>query len=118
LEKARAIGFGRYVISATTPFTPVDLLDLRANAPLVAKRRFPDHEEESVRRGWKMFPSIEGVYVNERARNELGWRPRYDFRYVLDRLKARADPRSPLSRAIGSKGYHADKFSEGPYPVE
>lgn len=35
------------------------------------------------------------------------WAPRYDFRSVLDRLKAGADPRSPLARAVGAKGYHA-----------
>ena len=118
VEKAPSIGFGRYIISATTPFTRDDLFDLRANAPLVLKRRVPDYEPEYARRGWKMFPSIGRVYVNERARNELGWRPRYDFRYVLDRLKAGDDPRSPLARAVGSKGYHERKFTEGPYPVE
>ncbi len=65
-----------------------------------------------------MFPSVERVCVDERARNELGWRPRYDFVHVLDSLKAGADPRSPLSRAVGIKGYHAGNFAEGPYPVE
>ncbi len=118
LEHAPSIGFGRYIITATTPFSPDDLFDLRANAPLVVKRRVPDYEAEYARRGWKMFPSIERVYVNDRARKDLGWRPRYDFRYVLDRLRAGDDPRSPLSRAVGSKGYHARKFAEGPYPVE
>jgi UDP-glucose 4-epimerase len=117
LEKAPSIGFGRYIISATTPFLPDDLLDLRANAPLVVRRRVPDYEAEYARRGWRIFPGIDRVYVNERARKDLGWCPRYDFRYVLDRLKAGADFRSPLARAIGSKGYHADKFAEGPYPV-
>ncbi len=117
LEKASSIGFGRYIVSATTPFTRDDLLDLRVNAPLVLKRRVPDYEAEYARRGWKMFPSIERVYVNERARNDLGWRPRYDFGYVLDRLRAGDDPRSPLSLAVGAKGYHASKFAEGPYPV-
>ena len=33
-------------------------------------------------------------------------RPGYDFRAVLDALKAGQDPRSPLARAIGAKGYH------------
>ena len=109
LEKAPAIGFGRYIISATTPFTRDDLFDLRANAPLLVKRSFPDYEEEYARRGWKMFPGIERVYVNERARKDLGWVPRYGFRRVLDSLKAGADPRSPLSREVGSKGYHRDQ---------
>jgi len=117
MEKAPEIGFGRYIISATTPFTSDDLLDLRANAPLVVQRRYPDYLEEYARRGWKMFPSIGRVYVNERARVDLGWSPRYDFRHVLESLKAGVDPRSPLSREVGSKGYHACNFSEGPYPV-
>ena len=38
-----------------------------------------------------MLPGIDRVYVNERARNELGWRPRYDFRLILDRLQAGDD---------------------------
>src|SRR5436190_8477346 len=45
LDEAPAIGFGRYIISATTPFTPEDLSDLRVNAPLVVKRKFPDYEK-------------------------------------------------------------------------
>jgi nucleoside-diphosphate-sugar epimerase len=118
MARAGDIGFDRYIISATTPFTRDDLFDLRANALLVVKQKFPEYEEEYARRGWKMFPGIERVYVNERARNGLGWCPRYDFGYVLDRLRAGADPRSPLSHAVGSKGYHPRKFAAGPYPVE
>jgi nucleoside-diphosphate-sugar epimerase len=107
LQKAPALGFGRYIISATTPFLPEDVHALRADAPLVVRRRVPDYEAEYARRGWRMFPSIDRVYVNERARKDLGWQPRYDFRYVLDCLRAGTDPRSPLARAVGSKGYHA-----------
>lgn len=118
LEKASSIGFGRYIISATTPFTPDDLFELRANAPSVVKRRIPEYEPEYARRGWKMFPSIERVYVNARARKELSWRPRYDFQHVLDSLKTGADPRSHLSSLVGSKGYHSSGFAEGPYPVD
>lgn len=118
IEKAPEIGFDRYIISATTPFTPDDLFDLRVNAPSVVKRNFPDYVEEYVRRRWKMFPRIDRVYVNEKARKALGWQPRYDFRVVLDKLKAGIDPRSPLAHAVGSKGYHVQKFLEEPYPVE
>jgi nucleoside-diphosphate-sugar epimerase len=118
LEHAPAIGFRKYIISATTPFLPDDLPDLRADAPRAVQRRVPAYEAEYGRRGWSMFPSIGRVYVNQRARDELGWRPRYDFKFVLDRLAAEVDPRSPLARAIGSKGYHAGAFPDGPYPVE
>ena len=117
-ERAAEIGFRKYIISATTPFRPEDLAELRTNAPEVVRRRVPEYEAEYGRRGWKMFPSISRVYVNERARRELGWRPKYDFRYVIMRLGADADFRSPLARVIGSKGYHAEVFEDGPYPVE
>jgi UDP-glucose 4-epimerase len=118
LEKAAAIGFDRYIISATTPFTRDDLHELRTNAPAVVKRRIPRYEKVYARRGWSMFPSIDRVYVNDRARNELGWRPRYDFARIIDLVDAGEEPRSPLARLIGSKGYHAETFAEGPYPVE
>jgi nucleoside-diphosphate-sugar epimerase len=117
LARAASIGFDRYIISATTPFLPDDVHDLRASAPLVVRRRVPEYEAEYARRSWKMFPGIDRVYVNERARVQLGWCPRYDFRHVLGRLSAGADPRSPVAVAVGSKGYHARKFAEGPYPV-
>jgi UDP-glucose 4-epimerase len=106
MERAAAIGFGKYIVSATTPFTPADLAALRDDAPAVVQRLFPDYEAEYARRGWRMFPAIGRVYVNARARAELGWSPRYDFRSVLDALEAGEDPSSPLARAIGAKGYH------------
>ena len=106
LSQAPAIGVGRYIISATTPFQPEDLVELRLMAPEVVRRRISDYEAEWARRGWRMFPTIDRVYVNDRARKELGWRPRHGFRQVLDRLKAGTDPRSDLAREIGAKGYH------------
>jgi nucleoside-diphosphate-sugar epimerase len=115
MNRAPAIGFGRYIISATTPFTTTDLAALREDAPAVVRRLFPDQEAEYERRGWRMFGQIDRVYVNARARADLGWAPRYDFRWVLEALKAGEDPRSPLARAIGAKGYHA--VSTGPYTV-
>jgi nucleoside-diphosphate-sugar epimerase len=108
LERAPELGFGRYVISATTPFTPVDLPELPTDAPAVVRRLFPDQEAIFAERGWSMLPGIERVYVNERARTELGWQPRWDFRRALDDLAAGRDPRSALAASIGAKGYHAE----------
>jgi UDP-glucose 4-epimerase len=115
LAAARApeIGFGRYIISATTPFTEDDLAELTANAPAVVARLCPDQPAAYERLGWQMFPAIERVYVNTRARTELGWAPRFDFRAVLDRALAGEPPRSPLAHSIGAKGYHA--VPTGPY---
>src|SRR5215211_1467871 len=115
LDRAPAIGFGRYIVSATTPFTRDDLAELRTNAPAVMRRLFPDYEEVYAERGWRMFDSIERVYVNARARSELGWAPRWDFRLALERVKAGEDPRSELAAAVGAKGYHP--VSTGPYTI-
>ena len=104
-EHAPELGFRRYIVSATTPFLQDDLPDLRADAAVAVRRRVPGYEAEYARRGWTMVPSIDRVYVNERARSELGWRPRYDFAFQIDRLRAGEDPRSPLARLVGSKGY-------------
>ena len=115
MERAARIGFGRYINSATTPFTRDDLAALRTAAPDVVRRRYPDFEDVYSHRGWRMFPGISRVYVNARAREELGWTPRYDFRHVLDALRENRDFRSPLALAVGAKGYHAE--STGVYTV-
>jgi len=117
LERAEAI-FGRYIISATTPFAPSDAAELRENAPDVVRRYVPQYEAEFARRGWRMFPTIDRVYDNAAARRDLGWQPRYDFARVIRRLAADQDPRSPLAQAIGSKGYHDRTFADGPYPID
>ncbi|HEY6352918.1 MAG TPA: hypothetical protein VIY30_00375, partial [Burkholderiaceae bacterium] len=98
--------FARYIVSATTPFTRDDLRDLRSDAAAVVRRRVPEYEAEYARRGWSMVPTIDRVYVNERARRELGWRPRHDFAAVIARLGSDDDFRSPLARVVGAKGYH------------
>jgi len=105
-KHAPAIGFRRYIVSATTPFAPKDLGDLRSDAPLAVRRHVPEYEAEYAPRGWKMVPTIDRVYVNEQARNDLGWQPRYDFKFLIDGLRAGQDTRSGIARLVGSKGYH------------
>ncbi|MBT1687113.1 NAD-dependent epimerase/dehydratase family protein [Dawidia soli] len=105
-EKAREIGFSRYIISATSPFTRADLPGLRQDAPAVVRRVAPAYVALYDRLGWKMFPEIDRVYVNEKARRELGWKPVYDFGYVLGQLEKGNELTSPLAKVIGVKGYH------------
>jgi nucleoside-diphosphate-sugar epimerase len=107
LERAPAIGFGRYIISATTPFTGADLAALRTDAPAVVARLFPAYPALYEQLGWSMFPDIERVYDNARARADLGWAPRWDFGLALERLAAGQDPFSELTKQVGTKGYHA-----------
>ena len=117
LERAPALGFGRYVISATTPFAPGVLADLRRDAAALVRTQFPVAETLYAAHAWRLPSSIDRVYVNDRARAELGWRPKHDFRSVLDCLAAGTDFRSPLALAIGVKGYHGAAFKDGLYPV-
>ena len=107
LERAPQLGFGRYIVSATTPFTRADLAQLRTDAPAVVARLFPQYPELYERLGWSMFPEIERVYDNARARADLGWTPRWDFGVALERLAAGLDPFSDLTAEVGVKGYHA-----------
>lgn len=118
IERAPALGFARYVLSATTPFRRQDAAALSRDAAAVLRMRAPEYEEEYARRGWRMHRTLDRVYDNSKARAELGWRPVYDFARRLDALRAGADPRSPLARAIGLKGYHGDDYADGRYPVE
>jgi nucleoside-diphosphate-sugar epimerase len=115
---APAAGFAKYIISATSPFARDDMVELRCHAPRVVRRYVPDYEQEYARRGWSVFEGIDRVYVNEKARAELGWRPRHDFGALLARLKTDEDIASPLARAIGRKGYHDQAFGNRPYPVD
>lgn len=116
-ERAPALGFGCYIISATTPFSAGDLADLRRDARGVVARMFPAIGEIYGPRGWKMFPTIDRVYVNAAARGALGWQPRFGFGQALEALRTGQSFRSPLAREIGSKGYHTETFVNGPYPV-
>jgi UDP-glucose 4-epimerase len=118
LRGASQIGFDRFIVSATTPFTPDDLEQLRAAAPAVVRRRAPEYERAYAPRGWKMFDSIGRVYSNEKARRDLGWNPEYDFKRIIDRLSAGDGVATPLARVIGVKGYHDRTFVDEPFPVE
>jgi UDP-glucose 4-epimerase len=108
LDRAPALGFDRCIISATTPFTREDAAALQHDAPKVVAAKYPHYEALYAERGWRMLPTIERVYDNAHARESLGWAPRWDFAYALDRLAAGEEPRSALAVAVGAKGYHAE----------
>ena len=117
VERAPKIGFGRYIVSATSPFGQRHLAALARDAVGVVHELYPDCAELYAVRGWRLFPEIDRVYVNARARRELGWRPEFDFAHVLNCLRDGRDFRSALAREVGSKGYHDVVFDDGPYPV-
>ena len=108
LERAPEIGFGRYIVSATTPLTRDDLAELRTDAGAAIRRRVPEAEAVLAARGWRFPESLDRVYDNALARSELGWAPVWDFRRALAAVAAGEEPRSALAVAIGAKGYHAE----------
>lgn len=120
MEKAPAIGFDKLIVSGTSPFAPSDLVSLPKDAGAVISSYFPEYQRIYQRHGWKMFPTVDRVYRNDRAREKLGWTPVYSFSDALERLD-RGDPLgSNLSKLVGKKGYHDEIFDEndGPFPVE
>ena len=117
-KRASVLGFGRYIISATTPFLPEDLSGLNSNAPIIVQKRVPEYRKIYDQLGWSMFDKIDRVYVNAAARTDLGWRPKYDFTHILECLKNGSYPKSMITEKVGSKGYHDREFKDGPYPVQ
>jgi nucleoside-diphosphate-sugar epimerase len=92
-----------------------DFVDTNITGTLNLLEEAVNYQAEYERQGWKIFPSIEQVYVNL-ARNDLGWRPRYDFACIISRLAAGDAPRSPLARLIGAKGITASGSSQDLIP--
>ena len=106
IDKAAAIGFDRYIVSATSPFRHEDLHALRSDPASVVARHVPRYVEQFARRGWTMLDTIDRVYVNEKARRDLGWTPKHDFAGSIDRLANGEDFGSALARQVGKKDYH------------
>lgn len=123
-KAASRIGFGKYIISATSPFQPEDLADLRLHGVEVMKKYYPDHEGIFSKLRWKALPSFDRVYVNAKARKELQWEPKHSFESILERLQSNLSKEvheeeeddhqrlvgkkiwSSLAQQVGVKGYH------------
>ena len=106
MEQAPRIGFDKFIITATTPFRREDAAALGMDTPAVLTKYYPEFPALFARKAWKMLPTLDRVYVNARAREVLGWAPKYDFGHVLRSIQAGQDYRSGLTLAVGSKGYH------------
>ena len=110
-KKAEKIGFGIYIVNATSPFTTRNLAKLHRHALEVVAAYYPDFDSIYQRLGWRMFEYMDRVYVNTLARKVLAWQPRYDFCAILDSLtRTGRMPASEVSQIVGSKGYHDQPF--------
>ena len=91
LEKAPAIGFGVFLVSAPTPFQPHDVTYLKTDAPSVIARHFPEAPSLYAKRGWRLPLSIGRVYDPGLAEATLGFRCRTTFQSILDALRDNRD---------------------------
>ncbi|WKG06137.1 NAD(P)-dependent oxidoreductase [Mycolicibacterium sp. HK-90] len=112
---APRMGFGRYIVSATTPFRPHDLARLRTDAAEVFACRVPRAAEVWAQRGWRFPTRIDRVYDNSRARADLGWHPRYDLAAIADLVAAENTVQTPLARLVGSKEYVYSSYHRGAF---
>lgn len=88
LERAVAVGFGTYIVSAPTPFERTDVAELKRDAAAVVARLFPDAAELFAARGWVLPERIGRVYDSGRIGRELGFAFDTDFAAVLAALRA------------------------------
>lgn len=95
LERAPAIGFATYILSAPTPFARGDVTELKRDAAAVVARLFPDAPRLYAERGWRLPDRIDRVYDTGRAERELGFRAVTDFAAVLASLES--GKRSPVA---------------------
>jgi UDP-glucose 4-epimerase len=94
LDRAPALGFDTFIVSARTPFRPDDCAELIVDAPSVVRRYFPRYPDIYARLGWTMFQSIDRVYDASKAFQRLGFACRTGFGEKLDELAARLDSRA------------------------
>jgi UDP-glucose 4-epimerase len=87
LDRAAALGFGVFIISAPPPFSSDDVEALWRDAPAVIARRFPDAAELYALQGWRLPARIGRVYDPSLAEQVLGFRCRTDFAAILDALR-------------------------------
>ncbi|WCM27977.1 NAD(P)-dependent oxidoreductase [Sphingomonas sp. QA11] len=87
LERAPKIGFGTFIVSAPTPFARDEVAALKADAPAVIARHFPDAAALYERYGWHLPRSIDRVYDSGLAERVLGFRCATDFAAVLKAMR-------------------------------
>lgn len=87
LERAPALGFETFILSAPPPFSPGDAEELIRDAPAVISRHFPQAPELYARAGWSLPASIDRVYDPSKAERLLGFRCRTGFAAILEALE-------------------------------
>jgi nucleoside-diphosphate-sugar epimerase len=109
MREAKAIGWGKYIISAPPPFTksPELLSLLDSNAAEAISQVLPAHAKILLDRGWKLPARLDRVYDSRKAISELKWTPEYIFERAVELVTEGKDWKSPLTGRMGMRGYHA-----------
>ncbi len=87
LDRAPALGFEIFVLSAPTPFVRSEAAALKYAAADVIERHFPDAPSLYARHGWRLPTSIGRVYDASHIEHVLGFRCTTDFGGVLAALR-------------------------------
>ncbi|WP_284947491.1 NAD-dependent epimerase/dehydratase family protein [Acidisoma cladoniae] len=87
LERAPALGFETFILSAPTPFDRADASELKRDASAVIARYFPDAPMLYAKRGWTLPASLGRVYDWRHAERRLGFRCSTGFAEVLNALR-------------------------------
>ncbi|KAJ9151311.1 NAD dependent epimerase/dehydratase family protein [Pleurostoma richardsiae] len=109
MGKARELGWGKYIISAPSPFLRDEetLKGLDSDPGRIIRHLVPAAAEAFAKKGWKWLERIDRVYDSSKAMKELGWKPRYTFEASIARLCRGEDWKSELTAQVGKKGYHS-----------
>jgi nucleoside-diphosphate-sugar epimerase len=76
--------FEVYNISAQTIFTQADLVALKHNARQLLQQRIPKLVTYYQQMHWSIPDSIDRVYAIDKAKNDLGYTPRFNIDQLLD----------------------------------
>lgn len=117
MQRAKEIGWGKYIISAPPPFpnNAETLRMLDSDAGKVYRECIPGIEVVFNKQDWKFLPRLDRVYDSNKALQELGWKPTFTIQYAMEKIAKGEEWRSQLTFQVGKKGYHDS--STGVYTV-
>lgn len=74
-----------FIISGRTPFVPEDTHLLATDASSLLFNRFPRYASSYAQLGMKFYAKVDRVYDARKAEKVLGFVPKFDFDYHLER---------------------------------
>jgi nucleoside-diphosphate-sugar epimerase len=114
-EHAPRIGFDRFVISADTALSPDDVELLHRDAAAVLADRHPDVDAVWREIGWRWPRRLDRVYDNSKARDVLGWQPRFGVSEIAELVRLTGSVLTPMADLVGSKEYLSSGYHRGEF---